>query len=70
MRLRYSAQARTHIAEIYRYIRHRNPVAATQVVLRIRQAAERLRQFPRTGHAGRVPGTYAWVVNGLPCIIV
>jgi len=70
MRLRYSAQARAHIAEIHRYIRERNPIAATQVVARIRQAAERLREFPRMGHAGRVTGTHEWVVRGLPYIIV
>lgn len=70
MKLRYSAQARTHVAGIYSYIRNRNAFAATQVVRRIRQAAERLKEFPRMGHAGRVPGAYEWVVNGLPYIIV
>lgn len=70
MRLRYSAHARTHIAGIYSYIRDLNPVAATQVVRRIRHAAERLKEFPRMGHAGRVAGTHEWVVNGLPYIIV
>jgi toxin ParE1/3/4 len=33
-------------------------------------AAERLTEFPRMGHAGRVAGTHEWVVRGLPCIIV
>jgi toxin ParE1/3/4 len=45
-------------------------VAATQVVARIRRAAERLTEFPRMGRAGRVPGTHEWVVRGLPYIIV
>jgi plasmid stabilization system protein ParE len=27
-------------------------------------------EFPRIGHAGRVAGTYEWVVRGLPHIIV
>jgi toxin ParE1/3/4 len=70
VRLRYTAQAREHIASIYGYIRVRNPVAATQVVARIRHAAERLTEFPRMGHAGRVAGTHEWVVRGLPYIIV
>jgi plasmid stabilization system protein ParE len=70
VRLRYTAQAREHIAGIYEYIRERHPVAATQVVARIRFAAERLTEFPRMGHAGRVPGTHEWVVRGLPYIIV
>ena len=70
VRLRYTAQAREHIAAIYSYIRDRNPVAATQVVARIRLAAERLAEFPRVGHAGRVAGTHEWVVRGLPYIIV
>lgn len=68
--LRYTADARKHIAGIYQYIRERNPAAATQVVARIRLAAERLAEFPRIGHAGRVDGTHEWVVRGLPYIIV
>ena len=70
VRLRYTAQARAHIAGIYEYIRERNPVAATEVIARIRLAAERLTEFPRMGHAGRVSGTHEWVVRGLPYIIV
>lgn len=70
VRLRFTAEAREHIAAIYSYIRDRNPVAATQVVGRIRLATERLAEFPRMGHTGRVPGTYEWVVRGLPYIVV
>lgn len=70
MRLRYTARAREQIAGIYEYIRERNPIAATHVVARIRLAAERLTEFPRMGHVGRVEGTHEWVVRGLPYIIV
>jgi toxin ParE1/3/4 len=70
LRLHFTAEAREHIAAIYSYIRDRNPVAATQVVGRIRLATERLAEFPRMGHFGRVPGTHEWVVRGLPYIIV
>jgi len=70
VRLRYTAEAREHIVGIHNYIRERNPLAATQVAARIRLAAERLAEFPRIGHAGRVDGTHEWVVRGLPYIIV
>jgi len=70
MRLRYTAEARGHLAEIFNYLNDRNPIAATQVVARIRMAAERLAEFPRIGHAGRVPSTFEWVVRGLPYIVV
>ncbi|MGI8526087.1 MAG: type II toxin-antitoxin system RelE/ParE family toxin [Pseudolabrys sp.] len=70
MKLRYTAQARDHIAGIFIYLNDRNAVAATPVVARIRLAAERLAEFPRIGHAGRVPGTYEWLVRGLPYIVV
>jgi len=42
MRLRYSAQARAHIAEIHRYVRERNPIATTrdQAVPGIRSESE------------------------------
>lgn len=70
VKLRFTTEAREHIAAVYSYIQDRNPVAATQVVARIRFAAEQLTEFPRMGHAGRVPGTQEWVVRGLPYIIV
>jgi toxin ParE1/3/4 len=70
VRLRFTTEARGHIAAIYSYIRDRSPAAATQVAARIRLATERLAEFPRMGHAGRVAGTYQWVVRGLPYIIV
>lgn len=70
VKLRFTTEAREHIAAIYNYIHDRNPAAATQVIARIRLAAERLTEFPRMGHAGRVQGTQEWVVRGLPYIIV
>ena len=70
VKLRFTTEAREHIAAIYNYVRDRNPVAATQVIARIRLAAEQLTEFPRMGHAGRVKGTLEWVVRGLPYIIV
>jgi toxin ParE1/3/4 len=70
MRLRYTAEAREHVAAIYSYIADRSTAAATQVAARIRLAAEQLIQFPRMGRLGRVPGTHERVVRGLPCIIV
>ena len=70
MKLRYTAEARGHIAGIFNYLNDRNSAAATQVAARIKLAAERLAEFPRIGHVGRVPGTYEWVVRGLPYIVV
>ena len=70
VKLRFTAEAREHIAAIHAYIQDRNSIAATQVVARIRLAAEQLAEFPRMGRLGRVPGTHEWVVRGLPYIIV
>jgi len=42
VRLRYTTRARDHIAAIYSYIKDHNPVAATQVVSRMRLAAQHL----------------------------
>jgi addiction module RelE/StbE family toxin len=46
------------------------PRSADSVIDRILESAERLGHFPYMGHVGRVPGTYEWVVPGLPYIIV
>lgn len=70
VKVRFTTEAREHISAIYNYIRDRNPAAATQVVARIRMAAEQLAEFPRMGRVGRVPDTHEWVVRGLPYIVV
>ena len=66
MRVRYRRRARIDIENIHEYINKHNPRAATEVVARIRYAADRLGLLPYMGHVGRVPGTYEWVVVGLP----
>ena len=70
MRSRYTVEARFHIRAIYDYIAERNPKAALEIVSRIRETAELLKEFPRIGHAGSDPGTLEWVVRGSPYIIV
>ena len=70
VRVRYRRRAQRDIESIHEYIDKRNPRVATEVVARIRYAAGRLGMWPYMGHAGRTPGTYEWVVVGLPYIIV
>jgi plasmid stabilization system protein ParE len=68
-KVRYTIDALLHIATIHSYINERNPVAAVRAVARIRTAAERLGEFlHRAGGCSARNG--AWVVTGLPCIIV
>lgn len=55
---------------IYTRIAKDRPRSAHAVVDRILQSADRLGRFPHLGHAGRVPGTFEWVVIGLPYIVV
>jgi toxin ParE1/3/4 len=50
--------------------RKRSPRAADAVIERILVSAERLGRFPYIGHPGRAPGTYEWVIPGLPYILV
>jgi plasmid stabilization system protein ParE len=70
MRVRYAPEARAHLAAIFAYVAEQNPIAAVRVIGRIRAAADRLGDFPRMGHTGRVPGTFEWAVTGLPYVIV
>jgi toxin ParE1/3/4 len=70
MKLRYTARAHRHIGAIYDYIERRNSDAATNVVARIRETAELLRDFPLMGHEGLISGTRELVVQGLPYVIV
>jgi addiction module RelE/StbE family toxin len=47
-----------------------NAQAARKVVKRIRQAVERLAEFPESGRMGQVAGTRELVVPGLPYLVV
>ena len=55
---------------IYSWIAQDRPRAARRVIDRILNSIELLGLFPELGHAGKVSGTYEWVVGGLPYIIV
>ena len=70
MKVRYRQRALADIENIYDYLNERSPRAATEIVARIRAAADRLGQWPRMGHLGRAASTYEWVVVGSPYIIV
>jgi toxin ParE1/3/4 len=70
MKVRYRQRALRDIDNIHEYIARRNPRAAREVAARIRRAADHLGVWPRAGHVGRAPGTYEWVVVGLPYVIV
>jgi len=58
------------LERISAWIANDRPVAAARVVEQILENIERLARFPMMGHAGRVEGTFEWVVPGLPYIIV
>ena len=70
MRLRYRVEAATDLIAIHDYIAADNPVAASAVILRIRQSVERLLLFPKSGRLGLVPGTRELIVPKLPSIVV
>jgi toxin ParE1/3/4 len=70
MKVRYRARALRDIETIFEYLKEQNPRAATEVVARIRTAADGLGEWPFMGHSGRAAGTYEWVVVGSPYIIV
>jgi toxin ParE1/3/4 len=55
---------------IYAWIAKDRPRSADAVIDRILESADRLGRFPHMGHIGRAPGTYEWVVPGLPYILV
>lgn len=70
VRLRFTADALSHLENIHEFLAPRNEAAARRIAFDIRAAAERLREFPRMGRQGDAKGTYEWVVRGSPYIIV
>jgi addiction module RelE/StbE family toxin len=70
MRVRYTDRARSDLDKIHAYIHERNPRAAATLTGRIRNAVDRLGEWPYIGHVGRVAGTLEWVVAPSPYIVV
>lgn len=70
MKVRFTLEALTHVAGIHFYIESRSSRAAAHIVERIFAEADRLGEFPQIGRVGIVPGTYEWIIPGLPYIIV
>lgn len=70
MRLVFTEPAASDLDDIIGYIALDNPAAAERVYRAIVTAAERLQDFPKIGHTGRLPGTRELPVVSLPYIIV
>ena len=70
MRLVFAEPAARDLDAIIDYIALDNPLAAEKVYRTIVTAAERLKDFPEIGHAGRLPATRELSVPSLPYIIV
>ena len=70
MILRFRQSALADVAALHDYIANSNPRAAKRTVQRIQTSIDRLKQFPRIGRQGAVPGSRELVVSGLPYIVV
>jgi toxin ParE1/3/4 len=70
MRVIIREAAYDDLDRIYAWIAKDRPRAADAVIERILESGERLGRFPYMGHQGRAPGTYEWVIPGLPYILV
>lgn len=57
---------RAHLA----YLAERNPAAARRAQTAIREAVERLAEYPHRGRPGRYEGTRELVIGGLPYVVV
>jgi toxin ParE1/3/4 len=70
MRVIIREAAYDDLDRIYAWIAKDRLRSADAVIDRILESADRLGRFPYMGHVGRAPGTYEWVVPGLPYIFV
>ena len=70
MKLVFDDQAVADLEGIYHWIAQDSPAAAKRATERRFSSIELLTSFPLTGHVGRAPGTFEWVVPRLPYIVV
>jgi addiction module RelE/StbE family toxin len=69
MKIVWSPTAVSDLDSIREYIAQDSPAAARKVAVRIKEAVNRLINFPLSGRAGRVSGTRELVVPGTSYII-
>jgi toxin ParE1/3/4 len=70
MKVRFTIDALSHVANIRRYVEGHSEIAAFRIVARIFDETDRLGKFSHLGHPGMVFGTFEWTVSGLPYVIV
>ena len=70
MRVIIREAAYDDLDRIHAWIARDRPRSADSVIERILESVGQLGRFPYMGHVGRAPGTYEWVVTGLPYIVV
>ncbi|MDB5703707.1 MAG: addiction module toxin, RelE/StbE family protein [Sphingomonas bacterium] len=70
MNVSFTPEALADLRAIRDWIAIDNPVAATEVLSRIRQTAMMFGNFPLLGRPGRIGGTREFPVTGLPYTIV
>ena len=70
MRVLIREAAYDDLDRIHAWISKDRPRSADSVIDRILESVSQLGRFPFMGHVGKAPGTYEWVVPGLPYIVV
>lgn len=69
MKIVWTEPAARAFENIQDYIAKDNRRAAWEVVQKIRQRVQQLKEHPRLGREGRVRGTYELVIPALPYIV-
>jgi toxin ParE1/3/4 len=70
MRVLIGEAAYDDLGRIHAWIAKDRPRSADSVIDRILESISQLGRFPYMGHVGKAPGTYEWMVTGLPYIVV
>ena len=70
MKLKWLPAALANLDHVAAHVGKENPAAAARIILKIRDAADGLRTWPRRGRPGRVIGTRELVIANTPYFVV
>jgi toxin ParE1/3/4 len=70
MEIRWSPESVDDLEKIVAHIQKDNRKAAQDTGRKIYESISQLRQFPRSGRAGRIEGTRELVISSLPYLVV
>ncbi|MBE9050939.1 type II toxin-antitoxin system RelE/ParE family toxin [Nostocales cyanobacterium LEGE 11386] len=70
MQIKWLRRALRNLEQAHNYILKENPQVAPELILKIQNAANQLKNYPFVGKSGRIEGTRELIISNSPYILI